>query len=218
LDTAEPFGSGSNARAIGAFGTIIAGSEAKLGPGSEVCQSNTGRSTKLKHQRRFGTEVVAAAIEAARIKTLIDSINRSIQSLNYGIETEEKHTTCRDRRDPAYSVLARSLIARRAGCDHCSVGRTARPDEVLTARPPHPRQINFCLHELQSLLRLTAAVSQALVWPLALDVRPLLSALRTKVGHRAMTEKGHSRRFSRVSLVSGLPPTPDAQTSAGNSR
>ena len=81
--------------------------------GSEVCQSNTGRSTKLKHQRRFGTEVVAAAIEAARIKTLIDSINRSIQSLNYGIETEEKHTTCRDRRDPAYSVLARSLIARR---------------------------------------------------------------------------------------------------------
>jgi hypothetical protein len=111
LDTAEPFGSGSNARAIGAFGTIIAGSEAKLGTGS--CQSNTGRSTKLKHQRRFGTEVVAAAIEAARIKTLIDSINRSIQSLNYGIETEEKHTTCRDRRDPAYSVLARSLIARR---------------------------------------------------------------------------------------------------------
>jgi hypothetical protein len=67
----------------------------------------------LKHQRRFGTKVVAAAIEAARIKTLIDSINRTIQSLNYGIETEEKHTTCRDCRDPAYSVLARSLIARR---------------------------------------------------------------------------------------------------------
>jgi hypothetical protein len=82
-------------------------------PGSELCQSNTGRSTELKHQRRFGTEVVAAAIAAARIKTLIDSINRSVQSLDYDIETEEERTRCRDCRDPAYSVLARSLTARR---------------------------------------------------------------------------------------------------------
>jgi hypothetical protein len=63
------------------FGMTFAVSEAKLGPGSEVCQSKTGRSTELKHQRRFGTKVVAA-IAAARIKTLIDSINRSVQSLN----------------------------------------------------------------------------------------------------------------------------------------
>jgi hypothetical protein len=80
---------------------------------SEMCQSNTGRSTELKHQRRFGTEVVAAAIAAARIKTLIDSLSRSVQSLNYDIETEEERTRCRNCRDPAYSVLARSLTARR---------------------------------------------------------------------------------------------------------
>ena len=71
------------------------------------------RSTEVKHQRRFGTEVVAAAIAAARIKTLIDSINRSVQSLNYDIESEEERTRCRDCRDPAYSVLARNLTARR---------------------------------------------------------------------------------------------------------
>jgi hypothetical protein len=94
------------------FGMAFAGLEAKLGPGSEVCQSNTGRSTKLKHRRRFGTEV-AAAIAAARIKRLIDSINNSVQSLNHSIETEEERTMCRDCRDPAYSALARSLTARR---------------------------------------------------------------------------------------------------------
>jgi hypothetical protein len=51
-----------------------------------------GSETELKHQHRFGTEVAAAAIAAARIKTLIDSINRSVQSLNYDIETEEVGT------------------------------------------------------------------------------------------------------------------------------
>jgi hypothetical protein len=66
----------------------------------------------LKHQRRFGTEV-AAAIAAARIRPLIDSINRSIQSLNYDIEIEEERTMCGERRDPAYSALARSLTTRR---------------------------------------------------------------------------------------------------------
>jgi hypothetical protein len=112
LGIAEPFGSGSNARAAEHLGTTVAGSQAMLGPGFELCQSNTGRSTELKHQHRFGTEVVAA-IAAARIKILIDSINRSVQSLNYDIETEEERTRCRDWRDPAYSVFARSLTARR---------------------------------------------------------------------------------------------------------
>jgi hypothetical protein len=67
----------------------------------------------VKHQRRFGTEAEAALIEVAQIKTLIDSLSRCVQLLDSGIETEEKHTKCCDLRDPAYSVLARSLIARR---------------------------------------------------------------------------------------------------------
>jgi hypothetical protein len=36
-----------------------------------------------------------------------------VQSLNYDIETEDERTSCWDCRDPAYSVLARSLTARR---------------------------------------------------------------------------------------------------------
>jgi predicted transcriptional regulator len=68
---------------------------------------------EVRHQRRFGTEVEAAAIAAAQIRTLIDSISRSVQSLNYDIKTEEERTKCWDCRDPAYSVSARSLTARR---------------------------------------------------------------------------------------------------------
>ena len=67
----------------------------------------------MKRQRRFGTEVEAPAIAAAQIRTLIDSIGHYVQSLNYDIETEEERTRCGDCRDPAYSVLARSLSARR---------------------------------------------------------------------------------------------------------
>ena len=40
-------------------------------------------------------------------------IGHYVQSLNYDIETEEERTRCWDCRDPAYSVLARSLSARR---------------------------------------------------------------------------------------------------------
>ena len=67
----------------------------------------------MKRQRRFGNEVEAASIKAAQIKGLIDSINRFVQLLNYDIETEEERTRCWDCRDPDYSVLARSLTARR---------------------------------------------------------------------------------------------------------
>jgi hypothetical protein len=67
----------------------------------------------VKRQRRFGTEVEPVAIAAAQIRTLIDSISHYAQSLNYNIEIEEERTKCWDCRDLAYSVLARSLTARR---------------------------------------------------------------------------------------------------------
>lgn len=67
----------------------------------------------MKRQRRFGTEVEAASIEARRITTLIESLSRRVQLLDCDIETEEKRTKCCDLRDPAYSVLARSLTSRR---------------------------------------------------------------------------------------------------------
>jgi len=67
----------------------------------------------VRRQRRFGTEVEAASIEATQIKTLIDNLSRCVQLLDCDIETEEERTKCCDLRDPAYSGLARSLIARR---------------------------------------------------------------------------------------------------------
>jgi hypothetical protein len=76
----------------------------------KLYQSKTVGVTEVRHQYRFETE---GGVAAARIRTLIDSIGRSVQSLNYDIETEEQRTQCSDCRDPAYSVVARNLAARR---------------------------------------------------------------------------------------------------------
>jgi hypothetical protein len=65
---------------------------------------------EVRYQHRFGTDGEAAA---AQIRTLIDSIGRNVQSLDCDIEAEEERTGCCDCRDPAYSVFARSLSARR---------------------------------------------------------------------------------------------------------
>jgi hypothetical protein len=76
-------------------------------------QSKTIAAMEVEHQRRFGMQVEAATIAAVRIRTLIDKISRSVQSLNYDIETEERRTRCWDCRKPAYSVLARRLTTQR---------------------------------------------------------------------------------------------------------
>jgi hypothetical protein len=67
----------------------------------------------VKRQYRFETEVEAASIAMVQIRTLITSLSRGVQLLDSEIVTEEERTRCKDKRDPAYSVLARSLIARR---------------------------------------------------------------------------------------------------------
>jgi hypothetical protein len=67
----------------------------------------------VKRQYRSGTEGEAASIAMVQIRTLITSLNRGVQLLDSEIVTEEERTRCKDKRDPAYSVLARSLIARR---------------------------------------------------------------------------------------------------------
>jgi hypothetical protein len=49
----------------------------------------------------------------AQIRTLITSLSRGVQLLDSEIATEEERTRCKDHHDPAYSILARSLMARR---------------------------------------------------------------------------------------------------------
>jgi hypothetical protein len=95
------------------IGITLAASEAKLGPLVQLVSNQNRRRNKVKRQRRFGTEVEAASIAAAQIKTLIESLSRCHQMLDCDIATEEERTRCSDDSDPAYSVFARSLIPRR---------------------------------------------------------------------------------------------------------
>ena len=95
------------------IGITLAASEAKLGPFVQLVSNQNRRRNKVKRQRRFGTEVEAASIAAAQIRTLIESLSRCQQMLDCDIATEEQHTRCSDDSDPAYSVFARSLIPRR---------------------------------------------------------------------------------------------------------
>jgi hypothetical protein len=67
----------------------------------------------VKRKYRSGTEREAASIAMAQIKTLVTALSRGVQLLDSEIATEEERTRCKDQRDPAYPVLARSLVARR---------------------------------------------------------------------------------------------------------
>jgi hypothetical protein len=40
-----------------------------------------------------------------------------VRLLDYDIGAEEERTRCKDRRDAAYSILARTLV--KPFCDHC---------------------------------------------------------------------------------------------------
>jgi hypothetical protein len=84
-----------------------------------------------------GVGVEPPAIAAAQIRTLIDSIGHYVKSLDYDIETEEERTRCWDCRDPAYSVLARSLSARRdnLAATIAALQRRLADAEALTYTP-----------------------------------------------------------------------------------
>jgi hypothetical protein len=62
-------------------------------------------------QHRF--ENKADPISPEKIETLVISLAGRVQLLDSDIEAEEERTRCKDRRDAAYSILARTLIARR---------------------------------------------------------------------------------------------------------
>jgi hypothetical protein len=51
--------------------------------------------------------------QAALIERMTDDLNRTVQILNIHISTEEERVRIFDRSDPAYPILARTLIARR---------------------------------------------------------------------------------------------------------
>ena len=65
----------------------------------------------MDQQYRF--ERKGTPIASAKVEGLVISLSRRLQLLESDIEAEEERTKCKDRRDDNYSVLARTLIARR---------------------------------------------------------------------------------------------------------
>jgi hypothetical protein len=65
---------------------------------------------KLRHS---GTTQETALRQAAVIRGMIYDLGRTIHILNIDILTEEERVLVFDRSDPAYSILARTLMARR---------------------------------------------------------------------------------------------------------
>jgi len=51
--------------------------------------------------------------QAALIRRMMDDLARTVQILNIHISTEEERVRVFDRSDPAYPILAETLIARR---------------------------------------------------------------------------------------------------------
>jgi hypothetical protein len=82
-------------------------------------------------KRRYHLETKSIAPE--QIETLVVTLSRRLQLLDSDIEAEEKRTRCKDRRDASYSILARTLIARR---DNLSVTIAALQERLATLEAP----------------------------------------------------------------------------------
>ena len=66
---------------------------------AKLYHSGIARDTELK--------------QAALIQRMIDELEGTVQILNIHISTEEERVRVFDRSDPAYPILARTLISRR---------------------------------------------------------------------------------------------------------
>ena len=82
-------------------------------------------------KRRYRCET--NSIAPRQIETLVIHLSRRVQLLDNDIEAEEERTRCQDRRDAGYSVLARTLIARR---DNLSATITALRERLATLEAP----------------------------------------------------------------------------------
>jgi hypothetical protein len=67
----------------------------------------------LKHHRHFATAGNVKLREASKIRILITDLDRRVRILDRDITTEEEFAGVFDHFDPAYPILARTLVARR---------------------------------------------------------------------------------------------------------
>ena len=80
----------------------------------------------MKRKYRCETESIAPK----QIETLVINLIGRLQLLDSDIEAEEERTRCKDRRDAAYSILARTLVARR---DNLSATIASLQERVATS-------------------------------------------------------------------------------------
>jgi hypothetical protein len=82
-------------------------------------------------KRQYHCETKSIAPE--QIETLVIHLSGRLRLLDSDIEAEEERTRCKDRRDAGYSVLARTLIARR---DNLSATIAALRARLATLKVP----------------------------------------------------------------------------------
>ena len=94
-----------------------------------LSQNSTAKGIDVKRQYRSETK----SITSEQIETLVVTLSRRVQLLDTDIEAEEERTRCNDRRDAGYSILARTLIARR---DNLSATIAALEKRMATLETP----------------------------------------------------------------------------------
>lgn len=82
-------------------------------------------------KRKYRCETKSIAPE--QIETLVITLIGRVRLLDSDIEAEEERTRCKDRRDADYSILARTLIARR---DNLSATITALRERLAALEAP----------------------------------------------------------------------------------
>src|SRR5881227_754686 len=87
----------------------------------------------MKTQRYFEMESENVRREVAQIRTLIVDLDRVVQILASDIATEEERSRVFDRSDPAYSILARTLAARRDNLKITIAALEQRLEDMLVA-------------------------------------------------------------------------------------
>lgn len=80
---------------------------------------------------RFDTKANPRAPD--QIEALVANLSNRVRLLDQDIEAEEGRTNCKDRRDAAYSILARTFIARR---DNLSATIAALQDRRVAQEVP----------------------------------------------------------------------------------
>jgi septation ring formation regulator EzrA len=88
---------------------------------------------QMKTQRHFENESETVRREVAQIRTMIVDLDQLVQILASDIATEEERSRVFNRSDPAYSMLARTLAARRDNLKVTIAALEERLENVLVA-------------------------------------------------------------------------------------